>query len=96
MTTDGKYVRLNKSYFKKVPIVHPDNDDDVDDIYDPNSESAENNTEDPLTTPEMEIVENNVRTAVDTHTTPEMLRRSSQTKTIPERYGVPIPSELIP
>ena len=80
LTKDGRHLCRNKSYFKKVPVTNEDDDDDD------NYTTSQNNVPNIVVTDFSDVIPEN---------TAENVRKSSRTRTIPERYGIQIPSKFI-
>ena len=90
VTQNGKFVSRNKSYFKRVPRTLSDDDDDDDESAEMELNTQMNDQEivNPNTFEENEIRDGQLDES-------ENLRRSVRQRRQPDRYGDPIPSDII-
>ena len=81
-TKDGGFICRNKSYEKKIPTVYSDDDDDEDER--PHDRIEESSEAYSTNASDEDDVSND-----------DIIRRSSRNRNPPERYGFPVPSEIV-
>ena len=99
MTNDGKFICRNKSFIKKIPLPTGTLDSGDDDEYEARGcvpaastpEVIRTDYSDTADTTESPDITDTTRDALST----DDLRRSSRNSRPPERYGFPVPSDMI-
>ena len=88
ITKERKYLRRNKSHLKKIPRLTEDDEEDEDDSDSDKSARPAINRDAPGNMMNEPINSNEGIPNQD-------LRRSTRTRTNPERYGFPVPTDIV-